>query len=174
MLHHASARTLLICLLTLGLCPLSAAQEPPHSPNAVTERKVNLYSEVTGGLKGSLWTRSPATFADATKRARGELGYPPPGAPFGTLKGAPIGSRFADYNPLDDITRTNTVAYQFVLSENEQYLKNEEHGIAAYKRYTGPKNLVVLPGISHYDVYGKARAQVHALARAWFDKHLRD
>lgn len=132
-----------------------------------------VHSQVTGGLKGSLWTGAPATFEDATRRARGELGYPPPGAPFGTLRGAPVGSRFADYNPLEDITRTNTVAYQFVLSENERYLNNEEHAIAAYKRYTGPKNLVVLPGISHYDVYGKARTQVHALARAWFDKQMR-
>ena len=67
-----------------------------------------------------------------------------------------------------------SVALQFVLSEKEQYLNTEEHAIAAYRRYMGAKNLVILPGISHYDVYDKARVQAHTLARAWFDKHLKD
>ena len=134
-----------------------------------------VHSQVTGGLKGSLWTARPETLPEATKRARGELGYPAPGAQvYPGLKGAPISSRFANYNPLEDITRVTTTAFQFVLSEREQYLNNEEHAIAAYRRYTGPKNLIVVPGISHYDVYDKARVEVHALARAWFDKYLKN
>lgn len=133
-----------------------------------------VHSQVTGGLKGSLWTARRETYTEATRRARGEAGYPAPGAEvYPGLRGAPISSRFADYNPLEDITRGNGVAYQFVLSENEQYLNNEEHAIAAYKRYQGPKNLVILPGINHYDVYGKARKQAHELARQWFDRHLK-
>ena len=132
-----------------------------------------VHSQVTGGLQGSLWTKQRGTFADATRRARGEIGYPPPNAEYGTLHGAPITSRFAHYNPLDDIVRGKSVAYQFVLSASEQYLNNDEHAIAAYKRYQGPKNLIILPGISHYDVYGKARSQVHALALAWFDRYLK-
>jgi uncharacterized protein len=110
---------------------------------------------------------------EATRRARGEAGYPPPGVTIGGLRGAAISSRFVGYNPLDDITQGKSVAYQFVLSEHEQYLNNEEHAIAAYKRYQGPKNLITIPGISHYDVYGKARKQVHELARQWFDKQLK-
>ena len=133
-----------------------------------------VHSQVTGGLKGSLWTAAPGTFVDATRRARGEIGYPAAGVQtIPGLRGAPIWARFAHYNPLDDITSAKRVAYQFVLSENEQYLNNDEHAIAAYRRYQGPKNLVVLPGISHYDVYGKARTEVHALARSWFDRYLK-
>jgi fermentation-respiration switch protein FrsA (DUF1100 family) len=133
-----------------------------------------VHSQVTGGLKGSLWTARRETYPEATRRARGEAGYPAPGAEVVPgLRGAPISSRFAHYNPLDDITRGNSVAYQFVLSANEQYLNNEEHAIAAYKRYQGPKNLVVIPGITHYDIYGKARKQAHDLARQWFDQHLK-
>ncbi len=133
-----------------------------------------VHSQVTGGMKGALWAANPATFTEATRRARGEIGYPAPGAQvIPGLRGAPISSRFANYNPLDDMMHNSKVAYQFVLSEKEQYLNNEEHAIAAYKRYPGPKNLVVVPGISHYDVYSKARKQVHALALAWFDKHLK-
>ena len=132
-----------------------------------------VHSQVTGGLRGSLWTAAPGTFAEATRRARGEAGYPLPGAPFAGMRGAPVTSRFANYNPLEDITRGKSVAYQFVLSENEQYLKNEEHAIAAYRRYEGPKNLVILPGINHYDIYGKARQKAHELAVAWFNKYLK-
>jgi pimeloyl-ACP methyl ester carboxylesterase len=134
-----------------------------------------VHSQVTGGLKGSLWTARPPTFTEATQRARGEIGYPEPSAQvYPGLRGAPISSRFANYNPLDDITDVNSVAFQFVLSEHEQYLNNEEHAIAAYKRYQGPKNLVVIPGINHYDIYGKAREQTHKLAREWFDKYLKN
>ncbi|MBB6093458.1 hypothetical protein HNQ60_002339 [Povalibacter uvarum] len=133
-----------------------------------------VHSQVTGGLKGSLWTQwMPQGFEEATKRARGELAYPPPSQMNGGLRGAPITSRFANYNPLDDITDVNTVAFQFVLSEHEQYLNNEEHAIAAYKRYQGPKKLVVIPGTSHYDIYSKARERSHELALEWFDLYLK-
>ena len=133
-----------------------------------------VHSQVTGGLKGSLWTQlSPQGIKDATQRARGEIGYPPPAQVNNGLRGAPITSRFANYNPLDDITDVDTVAFQFVLSEHEQYLNNEEHAIAAYKRYRGPKNLVTIKGTSHYDIYGKAREESHYLALAWFNKFLK-
>lgn len=133
-----------------------------------------VHSQVTGGLRGSLWTARKETFTEATARARGDAGYPEPSAQvYPGLRGAPISSRFANYNPLDDITDVNAVAFQFVLSQNEQYLNNEEHAIAAFKRYQGPKNLVVIPGINHYDIYGSAREQSHKLAREWFDKYLK-
>ena len=133
-----------------------------------------VHSQVTGGLKGSLWTQlAPQGIKDATQRASGEIGYPPPAQVNNGLRGAPITSRFANYNPLDDITDVDTVAFQFVLSEHEQYLNNEDHAIAAYKRYRGPKNLVTIKGTSHYDIYGKAREESHRLALAWFNKYLK-
>lgn len=133
-----------------------------------------VHSQVTGGLRGALWvTPQSGALAEATARARGERGYPTPGETIGGLRGAPITSRFAHYNPLEDIAAVNGVALQFVLSEHEQYLDNEEHAIAAYKRYQGPKNLVVLEDTKHYDIYWKAREQAHVLARTWFDKHLK-
>ena len=92
---------------------------------------------------------------------------------WGGLKGLPITNRFGDYVPLEEIQTNDQVALQFVLSEEEQYLNNEEHGILAYQRHEGPKNLVIIPDTSHYDIYGKVRDEAHRLARTWFDKHLR-
>jgi len=65
------------------------------------------------------------------------------------------------------------VALQFVLAEDEEYGGNE---IAkpTYERHNGPKNLVVIAGIGHYDVYGTAWQQAHDLVLAWFDQHLKD
>ena len=63
------------------------------------------------------------------------------------------------------------MALQFVLAENEEYGGNP---IAkrTYEQHEGPKNLVVIPGISHYDIYRDAWQQAHDLALAWFDTHL--
>lgn len=132
-----------------------------------------VHSQVTGTLSGRAWGRSARSRADATKRARGEAGYPEPGARMGKLKGMPITNRFADYVPIKEIQANDKVALQFVLSEKEEYLNNEEHGILAYKNHRGPKNLVIIPDTTHYDIYRKARAEAHRLALAWFDKHLR-
>jgi len=133
-----------------------------------------VHSQVTGTLTGRVWGRSAPSQTEATKRARGEIGYPEPGVRRGGLKGLPITNRFGDYVPIEEIQANNRVALQFVLSEKEQYLNNEEHGILAYKRHEGPKKLVIIPNTTHYDIYGKARQEAHRLAQSWFDQHLKD
>jgi uncharacterized protein len=141
---------------------------------AAHDPRINaVHSQVTGNLNGRDWGRSPASRAEATQRARGEVGYPEPRARvIPGLEGAPIPYRFADYVPILAIRDNDTVALQIVLSETEEYLDNVEHGIRAYEQHRGPKNLVVIPGISHYDIYGTAWQQAHDLALAWFDQHL--
>jgi uncharacterized protein len=132
-----------------------------------------VHSQVTGTLDGRAMGRSQEARAEATRRARGQSSYPEPGVRRGGLRGLPVASRFADYVPIEDIRWNAEVALQVVLSETEEYLNNEEHGIRAYQQHRGPKNLVVIPGISHYDIYGKAWQQAHELARSWFDRHLK-
>jgi len=130
-----------------------------------------VHSQVTGTLNGRSWGQSADSRTEATARARGNLGYPEPLAQFGGLRGAPITPRFADYVPSDDIRTNDKVALQFVLAENEEYGGNPL-SIRTYEQHEGPKNLVVIPGISHYDVYRDAWLQANDLALAWFDKHL--
>ncbi len=131
-----------------------------------------VHSQVTGTLNGRAWGRSPDARQEATRRARGEIGYPEPRAKFGNLTGAPITPRFADYTPSEDIRGNSQVALQFVLAESEEYGGNEI-AIATHDSHKGPKNLVVIPDIGHYDVYRKAWQETHDLATAWFDKHLK-
>lgn len=79
-----------------GLVVYVAARDP---------RVKALHSQV-GALDGrTLAAPSGAelakTYDEATRRARGEIGYPPPGAKVvGNLRGAPIRARFLDYTPV--------------------------------------------------------------------------
>jgi dienelactone hydrolase len=114
------------------------------------------------------------TYKEATSRARGEIGYPQPGAKvLGNLKGAPVRARFANYAPVDELQRAPKCAMQFLIAEKEELFDNRDHAIKAYGRVMGPKNLVTIPNITHYGIYGSARAEAFKLALAWFDKYLK-
>ena len=113
-------------------------------------------------------------YDEATRRARGELGYPSPGAVvIGNLRGAPIRDHFISYSPADAIALAPDCAMQFVLAGNEELFDNRKRTINAYESFKGPKNLVIIPNITHYGIYGKARAQAQELALDWFEKHLK-
>lgn len=115
------------------------------------------------------------TYSEATDRARGELGYPEPGARvIGNLRGAPIRDKLNRYAPVDDVVLASPdCAMLFVVAENEELFDNNEHGILAHERAKGPKKLIVVPGIKHYGIYLEAREQARGYALAWFDEHLK-
>ena len=114
------------------------------------------------------------TYQEATSRARGEIGYPAPGAKvLGNLKGAPVRARFIDYAPVEELQRAPNCAMQFVIAEKEELFDNRENGIKAYGRALGPKNLVTIPNITHYGIYGAARPEAFRLALRWFDQYLK-
>jgi uncharacterized protein len=114
------------------------------------------------------------TFQQATQRARGEIGYPPPGQRvIGNLRGAPILDKLMQYAPVEDAASAPKCAMLFVLAGNEELFDNKQHGILAYERAKGPKKLVILPGIKHYDIYQGSRKEAQRLALEWFDKYLK-
>ena len=115
-----------------------------------------------------------AGYAEGTKRARGELGYPQPGEiVVAGLRGAPITENFLRFSPAQAMNLAPDCAIQIVLAGNEQ-LFDTKSSIAAYEAFKGAKkNLVIVPDIGHYDVYDKARHQARQLALAWFDRNLK-
>lgn len=114
------------------------------------------------------------TYSEATRRTRGELGYPAPGAVVvGNLKGAPIRERLMNYAPVEDADKAPQCAMLFVIAEKEELFNNKDHGVKAHELARGPKKLVTIPKITHYGIYREAREQAQKLAIAWFDEHLK-
>jgi dienelactone hydrolase len=114
------------------------------------------------------------TYKEAMQRARGEIGYPQPGAKvLGDLRGAPIRARLMNYAPVEDADKAPSCAMLFILAEKEELFDNREHGVKAYDRAKGPKKLVMIPKITHYGVYREAREQARKLAVEWYDEHLK-
>src|SRR5262245_6768821 len=114
------------------------------------------------------------TMEEATRRTRGEIGYPEPGAvTVGNLRGAPIRERLMHYAPVDEADKAPNCAMLFIIAEKEELFDNRDHGIKAHERAKGPKKLVTIPNITHYGVYREAREQCQKLAVDWFDTHLK-
>lgn len=115
-----------------------------------------------------------ATRDEATKRARGKLGYPLPGArTVGALRGAPIREKLSRYAPVEDAALAKQCAMLFIVAEKEELFSNADHGKLAHDRAAGPKKYVEIPGITHYGIYTSARKQATKLALEWYDEHLK-
>ncbi len=130
------------------------------------------------GAMDSRWTLATPvarahTFSQGTARARGEIGYPPPGAKFMNMNGQPVWEKLMTYAPIEDIDRCNNCAKLFVIAGNEELFNNKDHAILAYQRSQGVKKLVTIPGIKHYGIYLEARKRAQQEAIAWFDAHLK-
>ena len=113
-------------------------------------------------------------YDEGTRRARGELSYPKPGAVvIGNLHGAPISEHFLSYSPAEAMSLAPDCAIQIVLAGNEELFDNGTT-ISAYDSFKGvKKNLVIIPNITHYGIYSTARLQAQKLALEWFDKYLK-
>jgi dienelactone hydrolase len=113
-------------------------------------------------------------YDEATRRARGELGYPAPRARvIGNLQGAPIRDKLLLYAPVEDAAKLKNCAALFIVAEKEELFDNNDHAKVAYDRMTGPKKYVVVPGITHYGIYTPERDRAIKLSIEWFDQYLK-
>jgi fermentation-respiration switch protein FrsA (DUF1100 family) len=116
----------------------------------------------------------PVTLREATRRARGKMGYPEPGAVvIGNLRGAPILAKMLDYAPVEDVARAAQCAMLFIVAEKEELFRNEDNARLAFERAKGPKKYVVVPGITHYGIYREARKKAIEMEIEWFQIHLK-
>jgi hypothetical protein len=114
------------------------------------------------------------TLDEATRRTRGEIGYPDPGVvAVGKLRGAPVRERLMHYAPVEDADKAPQCAMLFIIAEKEELFNNRDHGVKAHERAKGPKKLVTIPNITHYGIYKEAREQSQKLAIEWYDTHLK-
>lgn len=136
-----------------------------------------IYSQV-GGMDSRFVVATPEaekeTLEQATKRARGEIGYPAPmSKEIGNLRGAPIREKLMHYAPVELARAASHAAMMFVIAENEELFDNRDNAIKAYEAATGVKKLVTVPGITHYGIYREEREHAQQLAVEWFNEQLK-
>jgi len=115
------------------------------------------------------------TYDEATRRARGELGYPEPRAKVvGNLIGAPIRDKMINFAPVEEAAKVKDCAALFIVAEKEELFDNKDHAKLAYDRMPGvKKKYVSFPEITHYGIYREQRQQAIKLAIEWFDQYLK-
>ncbi len=105
--------------------------------------------------------RAPGAQGGAQGRAQG-----------GGLVGAPVGNRVVRWAPVEEAHDVTAPAL-FVLAEKEELFSNTANGQLACERVQGPRKMVMLPRITHYDIYGAERARAVTAAIDWFDRYLK-
>jgi uncharacterized protein len=143
---------------------------------AAHDARVRALVSQVGGIADRPLADRTGPFAEAQRRAataiaRGEAGYPPPFAKFGQLIGEPVGEKTLRWWPNADAQYVRAAAL-FVLAGNDGLIDNSRSGQLAYERVQGTKKLVVIPGITHFQIYGPYREQAIQLAIGWFKEHL--
>lgn len=115
------------------------------------------------------------TYDEATKRTRGELGYPEPRIKaIGNLIGAPIRDKMLHYVPVDEAPKVKDCAVLFIVAEKEELFDNKDHAKLAFDRMTGTKKKYVsVPNITHYGIYREQRNEAIKMAIEWFDQYLK-
>jgi dienelactone hydrolase len=143
------------------------------------DSRVKVIVSQVGGF-GSNWVMTPGamrdtTWREATERARGELGYPEPGARVvGNLRGAPIRDKLALYAPLDEAPKLTHCAALFIVAEHDELVHNDLGAHRAFELMPDPrKDYVVIPNITHFGIYKEGRQEAITRAIAWFDRYLK-
>ena len=140
---------------------------------AARDPRVKVIVSQVGSLD-SRFLEPKLAFEEGTKRARGEIGYPPPRArTVGNLSGAPVREKLLLYAPVEDVEKAANCAMLFIIAEKEELFDNKDHAIKAHDRAKGPKKLITIPGITHYGIYTTARADATRHALEWFDQYLK-
>ncbi len=79
----------------------------------------------------------------------------------------------AEFRPFDDLKHVGDRPVLFVVAEKDELFDNKEHAFAAAEVLTGPKRVIEIPGITHFEIYVGAAFDTSANAAAdWFKQYL--
>ena len=142
---------------------------------AARDHRIKALVSQVGGMDSRPLAKALNANEVATRRTRGEIGYPAPRAQeVGKLFGGPIAEKMMDYAPVEDAARVPPHCAQlYIVAAKEELFDNRNNGIRAHSAARGPKKLVSIPDIGHYGIYREAREQATKLAIEWFDEHLK-
>jgi len=79
----------------------------------------------------------------------------------------------AEYNPMNYVQYIGTRPVMFIVAEKDELINNERSAHTAYEMLTGPKEYILVPGITHFEMYiGDAFERSSNAAAGWFVKYL--
>lgn len=115
-----------------------------------------------------------ASLADAIKRARtGAGGEFETGFSTRRMVDVETNQAVAEYRPFHHLKAVGDRPVLFVVAEKEQLMNNRDHAYAALEVLTGPKKLISVPGITHFEMYINEPFEISSnAAAAWFREHL--
>ena len=123
--------------------------------------------------KGAVPLRG-AALEDAIKRARsGQGGEFRTGFSRPRMVDLETQQAVAEYRPYLHAANVGNRAVLLIVAENEELFDNRDHAYAAMEQLTGPKKLIEVPGITHFEMYvGDAFETSSNVAADWFREHL--
>jgi fermentation-respiration switch protein FrsA (DUF1100 family) len=115
-----------------------------------------------------------AQLEDAIKRARtGQGGEYETGFSFRRMVDVETQQAVAEYRPFHHLKAIGERPVLFIVAEKEQLMNNRDHAYAAMEVLTGPKKLISVPGITHFEMYINDAFEISSNAAAnWFREHL--
>jgi len=119
------------------------------------------------GLSGSL-------LQDAIKRAReGQGGTMVTGFSTPRTVDSETNQMVREYRPFHYLKHIKNLPVQFIVAEKEQLFRNQDNAYAAAEVLTGPKKVISVPGITHFEMYINEAFEISSNAAAdWFREHL--
>jgi dienelactone hydrolase len=111
---------------------------------------------------------------DAIQRARtGKGGEFETGFSYRRMVDTETNQMVAEYRPFHYLKAIGDRPVLLIPAEKEELINNKENAIAAIDVLTGPKKLLIVPGITHFEIYiGEAFEISSNAAAAWFREHL--
>jgi hypothetical protein len=111
---------------------------------------------------------------DAIKRARtGEGGEFETGFSTRRMVDVETNQMVAEYRPFHHLKAVGARPALFIVAEKEELINNRDHAYAAMDTLTGPKKLISVPGITHFEMYINEPFEISSnAAAAWFREHL--
>jgi dienelactone hydrolase len=119
------------------------------------------------GLSGPL-------LQDAIKRAReGQGATQETGFSVKRIVDAETNQMVREFRPFQYLKRIEKLPVQFIVAEKEQLFRNQDNSYAAADVLTGPKKVISVPGITHFEMYIDEAFEISSNAAAdWFREHL--
>ena len=118
-------------------------------------------------LKGKL-------LEDAIKRARtGQSDEYETGYSFKRMVDVETQQAVAEYRPFHYLPRIGNRPVLLIVAEKEELINNRDNAVAAIEVLTGPKKLIEVPGVTHFEMYINEAFEISSNAAAtWFREHL--